>query len=204
MEGSALNRARRELSANSCQLRDILMRGIVREIPRRVLLRVLSSIGLASLSSVFISNRDADARKRKRKKKCKGGKKKCGKTCIPETRCCVNVDCLPGTGQTCQDGLCACPPGDLTCDGICVDLETDGANCGVCGTACDTGECVHGACTCGSNFDCPAGCACADRLQGGGICFLGGNTGQSCDNDDDCPDRSACFSNNFCSAPCPG
>jgi hypothetical protein len=200
MEGAALSRARRDLSANSCQLRDILMGGISRE----ALLRALTGIGLASLSSVFISNRDADARKRKRKKKCKGGNKKCGKKCILKMLCCVDFDCPPGTGQICQDGSCACPAGEATCDGTCVDLETDGANCGACDNACDTGECTHGACTCGGNFDCPAGCACADRLQGGRICFLGGNNGESCDNDDDCPARSACFSINFCSIPCPG
>jgi hypothetical protein len=182
--------------------RDILMRGIVREAPRRVLLRALSGIGLVSLSSVFISNRDADARKRKRKKKCKGGKERCGKRCIPETQCCVDADCPAGSGQICVNGNCACRSGEETCDGLCVDLETDGTNCGVCGNACESGECVHGVCTCLIQGDCPAVCACADRLQGGGICFLGGNNGQSCDNDDDCPDRSACFSINLCSLPC--
>jgi hypothetical protein len=171
---------------------------------RRGLSRSLGGLFLAGPLGLISGFVNAEAKKKKRKKKCKGGKKKCGKRCIPKTDCCVDADCPAGSGQICQDGNCACPSGEETCDGLCVDLETDGANCGSCGFACETGECVHGVCTCLVQNDCPGGCPCADRLQGGRICFLGGNNGQSCDNDDDCPDRSACFSINLCSVPCPG
>lgn len=96
-----------------------------------------------------------------------------------------------------------CKGGKKKCGGKCLDLFTDGANCGACGNVCESGGCVHGVCTCESQSDCPGECVCSDHLGGGGICFKGGNNGQPCDSDDDCPPRSACFaSNNKCSIPC--
>jgi hypothetical protein len=46
-----------------------------------------------------------------------------------------------GAGQTfCADGM-------DSCNGVCVILSTDAANCGTCGAACDAGQnCVEGAC----------------------------------------------------------
>ncbi|MBN9164187.1 MAG: hypothetical protein J0I07_24700 [Myxococcales bacterium] len=46
----------------------------------------------------------------------------CGKVC-------------PG-GQPCVKGKCACPPGQLACNGACVDPNRDDENCGGCGNAC--------------------------------------------------------------------
>jgi Stigma-specific protein, Stig1 len=63
------------------------------------------------------------------------------------------VSCPLRLGQSCTDasgcGGDACPTYDC-CGGVCVDLATDPANCGTCGTTCDTGNCVENTC-------CPAG-----------------------------------------------
>jgi hypothetical protein len=120
-------------------------------------------------------------------KKCKGNKRKCGKKCISKKKCCG------GCGeQTC-------------CKGKCVDLATNPGNCGLCGNACASGECVHGVCTC-TNFleDCPQSmpCSCGVYVGGGAACF-GGFAGP-CDENDDCPIGSVCMGNNLCSEPCLG
>jgi hypothetical protein len=120
-------------------------------------------------------------------KKCKGGKKKCGKKCISKKKCCG------GCGeQTC-------------CQGKCVDLATNPQHCGVCGNACRSGECVHGACTCNNFFDdCPqgVGCSCGLYVGGGGVCYHASD--RQCAENDDCPIGSVCMINNTCSAPCLG
>jgi hypothetical protein len=97
-----------------------------------------------------------------------------------------------------------CAGNQQRCDGSCKDLLTDEANCGVCGNACAALEsCVQGDCACnGGQGQCLSGCACADRLGGGKVCFKGGNDGTTCDSDSDCPFRSLCFSINKCSIPC--
>jgi hypothetical protein len=53
-------------------------------------------------------------------------------------------ECLPG----CSLGECQpdCPTGHECCDGGCVDVQVDVANCGACGRTCDDGECWHGGC----------------------------------------------------------
>ncbi|MDC0672144.1 hypothetical protein [Nannocystis radixulma] len=38
-----------------------------------------------------------------------------------------------------------CDPGEAVCDGSCVDVQSDPANCGDCGKACD-GACIGGSC----------------------------------------------------------
>jgi hypothetical protein len=38
--------------------------------------------------------------------------------------------------QVCNDGACACRVPLVSCNGTCVDTESDPANCGACGTAC--------------------------------------------------------------------
>jgi hypothetical protein len=40
-----------------------------------------------------------------------------------------------------------CPSGTITCNGVCVDLLNDPANCGACGNVCSFGICVAGQCT---------------------------------------------------------
>lgn len=62
----------------------------------------------------------------------------------------------------------ACPAGQTTCDGACVDLQDDGGNCGACGAVCPSGQvCQGGVCgvRCGDAF-CPA----ASELCVAGAC----------------------------------
>ncbi len=49
--------------------------------------------------------------------------------------------------EVCDSGSCACAPTRVDCDGACVSLDSDEANCGECGLEC-TGEreCVAGGC----------------------------------------------------------
>lgn len=249
---------------------DRLSRALFTIFSRRGLLTGCVS-GLLALCPLNLAIEDAAARKKRRKKKkkkkCKGGKKKCGKTCIPKTSCCTDASCggcetcqngacVSGcqSGQACQDDQCNCTaescadgccegticltdarecdgecipqddccvdgdcPDDATCeDGVCVcsvadeavcgescvNLATDGANCGVCGNACPTGNCFHGACSCtNAQSDCPEGCACGGRAEGGGACFASGS-GLDCTVDDDCPLGSVCLVNDSCSISC--
>jgi hypothetical protein len=59
----------------------------------------------------------------------------CGKTC---------GTC--GSNQTCTSDQCTCnTAGQTVCNGVCVDLKTDNANCGGCGltcSSCNAGECL--------------------------------------------------------------
>lgn len=62
--------------------------------------------------------------------------------------------------QPLPSGICTCP-GQMYCDGTCVDLDTDNKNCGSCGTECYANEaCIAGECQCapGSNECFPGIC----------------------------------------------
>ena len=84
----------------------------------------------------------------------------------------------------------ACAEGLSSCNGVCVDRQTDPANCGVCGNVCAAGEiCFGGLCArdhrCGAGLtNCndvcvdllidPANCgACGHVCATGEICFGG-------------------------------
>lgn len=57
----------------------------------------------------------------------------------------VRPEDAPPTGSRCFHGQC-CPPSEA-CGGYCVDLESDDANCGSCGNACELGaHCEGGVC----------------------------------------------------------
>ncbi|AKV04796.1 PE family protein [Labilithrix luteola] len=62
----------------------------------------------------------------------------------------VGTPCSQPT-PNCQQGTCTCL--GQTCNGACVDLDTDRLNCGSCGQTCQVGErCSAGSCGCDSNF----------------------------------------------------
>ncbi len=100
----------------------------------------------------------------------------CGVTCAKGEVCrgnCYPTSCeAQPSGSTCALGTC--------CGASCVDLNSDAANCAVCGLACPTDagyECDEGACLlhddggvnfiyCDDVFDpCPAGWNCIDQLE---------------------------------------
>src|SRR5258708_33074008 len=75
-------------------------------------------------------------------------------------------------GATCVQGSCQCGATQARCANVCVDLKTDLANCGKCGTVCGGGDggaimgggtwgCVAGVCT----IMCPA-----PKIEGTGAC----------------------------------
>lgn len=71
-----------------------------------------------------------------------------------------------------------CPAGETECDGRCVSLADDAANCGACGFACGDGVvCNAGACACPSGTTSCDG-ACADLASAPGHC---GACGTACD-----------------------
>lgn len=79
----------------------------------------------------------------------------CGTTCSAD-EVCVDGACLTG----------GCPDGQHDCSGVCSDLITDVANCGFCGTRCQTDP--HGTSVCAA-AEC--GIKCADGyLNCGGKC----------------------------------
>lgn len=112
----------------------------------------------------------------------------------------LSVECDEASGAVCEDGSCACsgaadgsgegsgeggPSVALTpCDGVCTDLQTDGANCGVCGEVCRSDQaCEGGDCVCGDGtLDCGSG-SCLGVLSDASNCGACGRAcpaGQSC------------------------
>jgi hypothetical protein len=187
---------------------DVLIRDLARHASRRSALAGLIGAGGAALAGTA-GRGDALGKKRRKRKKnrCAGNQQRCDGSCkdllTDEANCgaCGNACAAL---ESCVQGNCACVGANRqVCSGACVDLATDTNNCGACGFVCESGECVNGACTCnGGQGQCLSGCACADRLGGGKVCFKGGNDGTTCDSDGDCPFRSLCFSINKCSIPC--
>lgn len=129
---------------------------------------------------------------------CQGGVCTCNGTIC--AGCCDGNTCEAGTsnqlcgangaicqacsgGRTCQNGVCACPAGQTSCGGACVDTKTNAANCGACGNACPSGQsCQNGGCVC------PAGqtkCAgeCVDTQTDVANC---GTCGNDCGGGNDC------------------
>jgi len=126
---------------------------------RRDVLRGLVGAGLG-LGSLRLSNVAGAKKKRTRKrkrKKCKGGTKRCGKTCVPSTSCCSSSAC--GNGATCLNGTCNCPSGLKNCVGACIPASQC---CQACpgDKVCDAGVC---ACPAAAPFVCP-----------GDVCFSEG------------------------------
>jgi hypothetical protein len=60
-----------------------------------------------------------------------------------------NADGSCPLGQHCVVGVCECDSGLTICNGRCVNLQTDPANCGACGQHCQPGApCAGGECAC--------------------------------------------------------
>jgi hypothetical protein len=184
------------------------------------------AIGVTSLLELVAGGaRKKRGKHKKKKKRCKGGAKKCGKTCIPAANCCSSADC--GVCESCQNGQCAsgCDTGqecvagacrcatsscDGCCDGdACHDGNSDG-NCGhdgdVCVTCSGGKTCQSGSCACpGEQQDCNGACiaqdaCCIDGVQNGSE--SGVDCGGTCPR---CFDGSACVSRDDCqSALCLG
>ncbi|HEX4627805.1 MAG TPA: MXAN_6577-like cysteine-rich protein, partial [Gemmatimonadales bacterium] len=100
----------------------------------------------------------------------------------------VFVACASGNGPsfTGGDASTACDPGHpLTCQSGCVDPQTDGANCGGCGTVCAVGTtCKAGTCTC-ANGQASCGTACVNTQtdpMNCGKCSMACPMGQVCSN----------------------
>lgn len=87
-----------------------------------------------------------------------------------------------GTGEPCGAG-------EGFCDGACIDVSADAANCGACGVTCPDGiACVAGACdlSCETGVACGAGCVdiATDPANCGGcgrVCETAANQAATCD-----------------------
>ena len=195
---------------------DELLRTLVQSPTRRGIGRMLTGVALGGMAGRFLLT-DTEAKKKRkhkrRKKKCKGGKKKCGKTCCAKANCIGGVCCA--SDRAC--GVVCCQEGQ-----VCGDPATSTCVAG-------QGTCPTGADSCSSaNFIfCNGGaeCVCAQATDGTTRCatpiptITVDDCGQ-CTTDADCeqqfPDVVGVFcaanatgpcgcpaGQNLCSAPCP-
>jgi hypothetical protein len=165
---------------------DALVRALTEAVTRR------AALGLTFSGALGLSLGLADTEaKKKRKKKCKGGKKKCGKKCIPKTaccggcsdgqicqtgacvcptECCADADCPSGSGEICEDGACVCPSGQEDSGGVCGTPPTcQGSSVG-CSPPGPSQTCCGGECL---------------LMAGMGVCVSSAN-GEPCHTTDDC------------------
>lgn len=89
------------------------------------------------------------------------------------------------TGRPPVGGVCPCGAGQTSCDGACVDLSSDPANCGACGAPCVPGPNVASAACLGGA--CAIVCA-TDYRECQGLCI----PATSCCADSDCNDGNVC------------
>jgi hypothetical protein len=124
---------------------------------RRWILRWGSGGLVALLTRLALPSAAAKQKRHKHKKKCSGGKKKCGKRCIPRTNCCAASDCPappPCQQALCQEDQCLTVP--LPQDTPCAS----GPSCVVNQTCNGVGECQGGSpddARCPSSNPCRAG-----------------------------------------------
>jgi hypothetical protein len=72
-----------------------------------------------------------------------------------------------GEYQTCVNGSCTCPTGEMWCDGHCTQVANDYQNCGGCGKRCSASElCAAGSCK-------PNNTGCSPPCEGGQTCQNG-------------------------------
>lgn len=130
----------------------------------------------------------------------------------PVARCCRNG--LTNCGGACRDlqtdeancGVCgnACGPNQTCCAGTCLNLRTNAANCGVCGNACAVGTQSCSPC---SGPDCNgkavARCCPNGRSNCGGTCRDLQTDPAACGSCKlSCPPGRACVDGNCAAGPC--
>ncbi len=161
--------------------------------------------------------------------RCRRGKKRCGKRCIPKSACCTTGQCQPGvTGRTCRRNRCVCPAGQMSCRPLCLGKE--GAPCTGFETCC-SGSCDFlvggGTCSscnghfCNADYPCCPGTPCVGNRCGGClgravVCTPGGQpccesecsggtclsaAGQRCKHDANCAE---CYLRGDCLGNCIG
>ena len=114
---------------------------------------------------------------------------------------CKGKCCAVGATCATKGGGCTCPAGQTECGGVCRDLTTDMANCGVCGNACAQGaSCVGGQCVCQSGQDlCPGTNVCVQ-----GCSATSGEVFDPTTCRCECPTgETLCPGNNTCVQNCP-
>jgi hypothetical protein len=157
---------------------------------RRHVSRALAGLGIMGGLGSLLRPADSEARKRKgkkKRKKCKNGKKKCGKKCIPADGCCTAAECA--AGQSCCAHECTAPMscGEDTCGcGEVCRWSPEGAR------SCQPGGCPEiDYCGNRTRFICDADddtCFCATSIDGVPGCVKDpGSTGcPQCKSDADC------------------
>lgn len=156
---------------------DAFTRMLGKALQRRAVIGGAAAAGLSAIMD-HAAVEDTTAKNRKKKKKCKGGKKKCGKKCIPKASCCIDPDC--GVNERCASGACeSCLGQGTTC--------TDDAECctGICDTY--TNKCQQVRVSCENGEACPNG-RCCDEFgkqclyvtATQGECIPDGEPGVSC------------------------
>lgn len=96
-------------------------------------------------------------------------------------------------GCAVKDSTQGCPVGYTQCGEVCVDVNSDAYNCGLCGNACSAGGvCAAGACSCQGGLA-ACGATCADTASDGNNCGTCGNV---------CPTGLFCGAG-VCAATCP-
>jgi hypothetical protein len=135
---------------------------------------------------------------------CHSGTHDCSGTCAsddsPQT---CGISCSPCRSSgphsvaACEAGSCqfTCQSGYEKCTDGCVDLDSDGSNCGSCNNACGAGQsCVQGQCTCASGShlcsgrcvsntstsSCGDKCAACPGVEGGSATCDGTTCGLQC------------------------
>lgn len=190
---------------------DTLTRSLLAGASRRRLAGMLGALGLGVLGTGLTTEA-----KRKHKKHKKRTKPSCTPQCAGKT--CGDDGCgascgACSSGQTCQDGTCACvpEPQSTTCGGQCA---TKTNNCGqsVTCSCLGTRTCLsNGTCAqlCTSNADCPSSCSgCGGQLTDPQrYCLYEAACVNlaTCDTTNDCPLGYQCLScgpDSRCAAMC--
>lgn len=139
---------------------DAAVRSLAGAVPRRTLLAAGVAVGVFAAGELAV---DDVLGKKKKKKKCKGGKRKCGKTCIEADACCVDTDCRELA--QCVSGECVCGTGLKLCDDACIPNSAccKSSDCPANAT------CISGACDCNESLTL-CGNACVNLLTDPGNC----------------------------------